>query len=76
MANTEIIIDQEKLVKSVPSTSSVKDMVLTTASKSTIISATVIIHDYPKILIIYDKGALKTGNDHFVKVLYWYSCRK
>jgi hypothetical protein len=57
----------------VPSTSTLLEFVADAATYSKFIAAEEILEEGGKVFLICDKGALKTANAHFVKILAWYS---
>jgi hypothetical protein len=66
-------IELEKTAKTVPSASTVKDFVIDAATNSAFQAWEEIVEDNCKSVLLCDKGAKKTANAHFVKILCWWS---
>jgi hypothetical protein len=66
-------IDLEKIAKTVPYASTLKDFVINAATGSTFQAWEEIAEDNCKLFLLCDKGAKKTANAHFVKILCWWS---
>jgi hypothetical protein len=66
-------IDLKKIAKTVPSASTLKDFVIDAATGSAFQAWEEIVEDDFKLFLLCDKGAKKTANAHFVKILCWWS---
>jgi hypothetical protein len=65
--------DLEKLSNTVPSATTLKDFVINAATDSAFQAWEEIVQDQSKLFLLCDKGAKKTANAHFVKILCWWS---
>jgi hypothetical protein len=63
----------EKLANSVPSASSLREYVIDAATDSAFEAWDEIVQESSKLFLLCDKGAKKTENAHFVKILCWWS---
>ncbi len=66
-------IDSENIAKTVPSASTLKEFVIDAATDSAFQAWKEIVEDNCKLFLLCDKGAKKTANAHFVKILCWWS---
>ncbi len=66
-------IDLGKIGKTVPSASTLKDFVIDSATDSAFQAWDEIVQHNCKLFLLCDKGAKKTANTHFVKILCWWS---
>jgi hypothetical protein len=66
-------IDLENIAKTVPSASTLKEFVIDAATDSAFQAWKEIVEDNCKLFLLCDKGAKKTANAHFVKILCWWS---
>ena len=66
-------IDLEQIAKTVPSASTLKDFVIDSATDSSFQAWEEIVRDNCKLFLLCDKGAKKTANAHFIKIMYWWS---
>ena len=73
LADAGITIDYEKIAKNVPSASTLKDLVIDAATDATFDTVEDIVDEGARIFLMCDKGAKKTSNAHFVKLLCWWS---
>mgnify|MGYP002812481187 CR=1 FL=1 len=60
------------IAKNVPSATTFKECVIDAATDSTFITAEEIITEGARLFLLCDKGAKKTSNSHFVKLLCWW----
>jgi hypothetical protein len=67
------LVKLSDLAYSVPSGSTLSEFVADAATDSKFVAAEEILEEGAKVFLICDKGALKTANAHFVKILAWYS---
>jgi hypothetical protein len=65
-------IDLENIAKTVPSASTMKELVIDAATNSAFQAWKEIVEDNCKLFLLCDKGAKKTANAHFVKILCWW----
>jgi hypothetical protein len=65
--------DLKKISKTVPSASTQKDFVIDAATNSASQAWKEIVEENCKLFLLCDKGANKTANAHFVKMLCWWS---
>jgi hypothetical protein len=66
-------IDLKKVAKTVPSASTLKEFVIDSATDSAFQAWDEIVQHNCKLFLLCDKGAKKTANAHFVKILCWWS---
>ena len=66
-------IDLKKVAKTVPSASTLKEFVIDSATDSAFQAWKEIVQHNCKLFLLCDKGAKKTANAHFVKILCWWS---
>ncbi len=66
-------IDLKKIAKTVPSASTLKEFVIDSATDSAFQAWDEIVQHNCKLFLLCDKGAKKTANAHFVKILCWWS---
>jgi hypothetical protein len=67
------LVNYRDLACSVPSASKLSEFVADSATDSKFLAAEEILEEGAKVFLVCDKGALKTANAHFVKILAWYS---
>ena len=67
------LVKLSDLAYSVPSASTLSEFVADAATDSKFVAAEEILEEGAQVFLICDKGALKTANAHFVKILAWYS---
>ena len=67
------LVNYRDLASSVPSASKLSEFVADSATDSKFLAAEEILEEGAKVFLVCDKGALKTANAHFVKILAWYS---
>jgi hypothetical protein len=70
------LVKLSDLAYSVPSASTLSEFVADAATDSKFVAAEEILEEGAKVFLICDKGALKTANAHFVKILAWYSSKE
>ena len=66
-------IDLKNIAKTVPSASTLKEFVIDSATDSAFQAWDEIVQHNCKLFLLCDKGAKKTANAHFVKILCWWS---
>jgi hypothetical protein len=65
--------DYKKIAKNIPSASTLKDLIVDAATDATFDAVEDIMNEGARIFLMCDKGAKKTSNSHFVKLLCWWS---
>jgi hypothetical protein len=73
LADAGIDADYKKIAKNIPSAWTMKDLVIDAATDATFDAVEDIMSEGAHIFLMYDKGAKKTSNSHFVKLLCWWS---
>jgi hypothetical protein len=68
-------VDISQIATSVPSATSLKEFVLNAAADAMYVASEEILREGSRLFLVADKGALKTANAHFVKIICWYSLR-
>jgi hypothetical protein len=66
-------MDLKKLANTVPSAATLKDFIIDAATDSAFQAWEEIVQESLKLFLLCDKGAKKTANAHFVKILCWWS---
>ena len=72
LADAGINIDYKNIARNVPSATTLKDLVVDAATDSTFAAAEEIMKEGARNFLLCDKGAKKTSNSHFVKLLCWW----
>jgi hypothetical protein len=66
-------IDLEKIAKTVPSASTLKEFVIDSVTDSAFQAWNEIVQHNCKLFLLCDKGSKKAANAHFIKIMCWWS---
>jgi hypothetical protein len=72
LADAGINTKCDQIAKNVPSATTFKELIVDAATNSTFSAAEEIIAEAARLFLLCNKGAKKTSNSHFVKLLCWW----